>query len=134
VPTPQLDPRIIQNAPLTLTPVQGDNSVELEHAYEQIGVLLNHVAELEAEVERLETKSTIDDVKAAMLQPFAEKVFGFVAFYCFGVFILLCASGQQGGSFRLSDTVLGIVAGSTAVSVIGLIGMVITGLFSSRAK
>jgi hypothetical protein len=129
VPEPPVDTQVIGNAPIGVETVDGENAVALEQAYREIGYLSDLLAESEAEVDRLTGKATVDDVRAQMLQPFAEKVFAFVALYCVAVFALLIASGQQRGSFHLSDTVLSVIAGSTAVSVIGLIGMVISGLF-----
>lgn len=129
-----IDLSVIERAPLEVETAAGDNSVALANAYEEIGTLSFALSEAEAEIDRLTGKATVDDVKAQMLQPFAEKVFGFVALYCVGVFILLLASGQVNGNFHLSDTVLGIISGSTAVSVIGLIGMVISGLFGAGKK
>jgi len=83
----------------------------------------------ESENTRLKAKKTIDDVKAQMMEPYANKVFSFVVFYCIVVALMLVASATAPRWFHLSDTILSIVAGSTAASVIGLIGIVVSGLF-----
>lgn len=78
------------------------------------------------------TVKTIDDVLAEMMRPYADKVFKFVAWYCSIVGIIVVGDGFGDDVFHLSDTVLGIIAGSTAVSVIGLIEIVVRGLFGAR--
>lgn len=95
--------------------------------YEKIGSLSEDLAAALAENEKL--KQFIDVVKARMLERYVNKVFNFVALYCVAVGVLLLLSGLPRSGFRLPTTILGIIAGSTAVSVIGLIGFVITGLF-----
>jgi hypothetical protein len=73
----------------------------------------------------------IESVKARMLEPYVNEVFTFVAFYCGFVGIVLFRVGMK-IEFDLPETILAIIAGSTAVSVIGLIGLVITGLFGGK--
>ena len=127
---PPTDLTVIDNAPLEPS-IDGDGEL-VDDLYSYVGYLTDSLAEAEAEIERLKGKASYDDVRASMLEPFANKVFGFVAIYCVSVLALLLASGFANSGFRLSDTILAIVAGSTAVSVIGLIGMVVSGLFGSR--
>ena len=82
-----------------------------------------------AERKRLEAELlSADQVKAKMMEQYANKVFNFVCAYCVGVAIILVTNRNSVGT-PLSDTVLAIIAGSTAVSVIGLIGIVVGGLF-----
>ena len=66
-----------------------------------------------------------------MLEPYVNKVFTFVAFYCGFVGLILFLTAMK-IDFSLPETILAIISGSTAVSVIGLIGLVITGLFGSK--
>lgn len=77
--------------------------------------------------QRLETKTAIE----SLMEPYANKVFWFLCGYCFFAFVLLCLSGSKWLGFGLSDVVLSIVTGSTAVSAIGLVGLVIRGIFKS---
>jgi hypothetical protein len=79
--------------------------------------------------------SSVEEVRAALMAPYANKVFMFVVAYCLVVGLIVVGDGFGDGVFHLSDTVLGIIAGSTAVSVIGLIGIVVSGLFGvGRSK
>jgi hypothetical protein len=93
--------------------------------------LAARLEEAEAENERLRGKQTVDEVKAGMMKPYADRVYWFVVGYCAVVAVILVFSGFRVGGFGLSDTTLGIIAGSTAVSVIGLIGIVVSGLFGT---
>ncbi len=49
--------------------------------------------------------------------------------YCGGVWLMLMLRGFEDLGFRLPDSVLQLLVGSTAVTVIGLVGMVLTGVF-----
>jgi hypothetical protein len=87
--------------------------------------------ELDAEVTRLKGKKTFDDVRASMAEPYANKVFGFLVGYCVFVAAVLIMDGFPCFGFHISDVVLGIIAGSTAVAAIGLVGFVVSGLFGA---
>lgn len=128
MPDQPLDASIIGNAPVQVETVDGENSKALAAAYEEIGQLSDYLAEAEAEIARLEGKQTVEAVKAELIKPYANKVFWFVVAYCASVGAFLLMDGLPGG-FTLKESTIGIIAGSTAVSVIGLIGMVISGLF-----
>lgn len=74
-----------------------------------------------------------------MMEPYANRVYWFVVWYCIVVGLIIFANGlgYVGGAhepFKLSDMVVGIIAGSTAASVIGLIGIVVSGLFGATRK
>lgn len=134
-PSP-FDPSIIDAAPIDPDDelaIAEDNFLD---AYSEIvGELSERLAQAEAEVARLEAEQTVEQVKARLLRPYSQKVFWFVVGYCAVVAIMLFLSGWSGrSSFKLSDTILSIIAGSTAVAVIGLIGMVVSGLYGSGKK
>jgi hypothetical protein len=127
------DPKLIDEAPLSLpvVPEAGDE----ERYFEMASTLAAELDSARAELSQLKAKKTIDDVRAGMLEGYSNKVFWFVAVYCsvVGIFLALAGWGHA-TDFSLSDTILSIIAGSTAVSVIGLIGMVISGLFGSSPR
>lgn len=60
---------------------------------------------------------------------YAGKVFDYLLAYTFGAFILILLEGSGIGGFDLPDAALVVVVGSTAVSAIGLVGFVVSGLF-----
>lgn len=124
-------PEAIASAPIS-PDLDGDGVIDAyESLVEEIGELSDALAEVEAENDRLKSASNIEAVKARMLEPYVNKVFNFVAVYCgfVGVILFMCAMKID---FELPETILAIISGSTAVSVIGLIGLVITGLFGSK--
>ncbi|HWT52534.1 MAG TPA: hypothetical protein VN113_10185 [Caulobacter sp.] len=86
---------------------------------------------LRAENESLKWRKTYDEVRAEMMQPYAGKVFNFLVCYCLFVGAIILLAGFKLGGFVISDTVLGIIAGSTAASAIGLVGFVVSGLFGA---
>lgn len=122
----QLDPTIIDRAPIAPAPADLDVR-ESEQTLRLNAELSAKNEELVAEIRRL--KSLQATVKAEMMKPFAVMVFWFVGIYCAFVGLMLWMTGFRFQTFQLSDTVLGIISGSTAVAVIGLIGIVLTGLF-----
>lgn len=132
MPPPQPpDSSIIASAPVEPNEIAARAVAEEDLRYpELINELASALEEATAELAQLKGKQTVDDVKATLLAPYTNRVFRFVVGYCsiVGVMLLLAAWKSVTG-FELSDAILGIIAGSTAVSVIGLIGMVITGLF-----
>lgn len=130
---PPLDPNLIDNAPLA-----PDMRPGIAGEIDYFAAFLHASSELDeanAELVRIRAKKTVDDVRAQMLEGYSNRVFWFVVAYCLTVGALLVMSGfKRHTGFELADTILGIIAGSTAVSVIGLIGMVITGLFGSSPR
>lgn len=124
----QRDPELISDAPLELPDSTSDSG---DRVYYKMAIAaVSELEEVRAELDRVKAKRTIDEVRAGMLEGYSNRVFWFVAVYCVAVgAMLLLAGWKQKTGFALSETILGIIAGSTAVSVIGLIGMVISGLF-----
>jgi len=128
---PRLDPGLIGSAPL-LPSAEPEGNAESFYL-ELVGSLSAELESAQAELIQFKAKKTVDDVRAGMLEGYSNRVFWFVVWYCIAVGVLLIAAGFKGKTtFELSDTILAIIAGSTAVAVIGLIGMVITGLFGGK--
>lgn len=112
--------------PVDIDPSSTDDDVERE----LIGELQDQLAEAKADLARMQASNQIEDTKAALMKPLLLLVYYLVAAYCA---IILVFAGLQGfgwAGFDLDTTILGILSGSTAVSVIGLIGMLISGVFS----
>ena len=63
---------------------------------------------------------------------YAGKIIRFLYYYSIVVMTLLLLDGWQVKGFSLPDTVLLALAGSTAVSSIGLVGFVAKGLFPQK--
>lgn len=129
----QLDPSIINQAPTEPDPQDFDadqSSFYLEYASQ----LSEENASLQAELDKIRGRKTYDDVRADLMEPYANKVFWFLVCYCLFVGGLIVMKGFKSGGFDLSDTVTGIIAGSTAVSAIGLVGFVVSGLFGAKRE
>lgn len=127
------DPSVIDAAPLEV-PREATSDGDAQYL-DIISDLSSRLEEATAELERIKAKKTVDEVRAGMLEGYSNRVFNFVAIYCGVVGVMIFMAGYTAVTkFRLSDAILSIIAGSTAVSVIGLIGMVITGLFGSSPR
>ena len=119
------------------SPDDGEEGSEIARCRNELSKMQSRLQESNAEGERLKAELlSADQVKAKMMEQYANKVFHFVCWYCIGVAVILLTNRIALGT-PLSETVLAIIAGSTAVSVIGLIGIVVGGLFGigqRRAK
>lgn len=89
--------------------------------------LKEHNSQLQS---RLNSKDELDK----LIKPFANRAFGFMCAYCTFVGLILILHGFKICGFGLDNIVLQIVVGSTAVTVIGLVGMVLTGVFVGARK
>lgn len=85
---------------------------------------------LEAEKERLSGRVDIAEEKAKLIRPFSWWVLVFAAVYCIVIFAIIVIDGWNDW-FELKGSVLPIMAGSTAAAVLGLVSVILTGLFKS---
>ncbi len=81
-------------------------------------------------------KAQTKDVKqnTDLRKEYAAKVYWFLVSWCLVVFVLLTCSSCSAGvldSFKIPETVLSILVGSTTVSAIGLVGLIVKGLFNA---
>lgn len=132
MPQTPIDPRVIGSAPISVEFGDVDAKTELARAYEELGYFQDQLLQTQAELDSLKEKRTVDQVRADLIKPYTNKVFWFVVWYCIVVGMIIVADGIQALEFDLQESTIGIIAGSTAVSVIGLIGMVISGLFGGK--
>lgn len=95
---------------------------------------------LEAEARRLELENQSlegDNIGESQdrdqRKEFAERIFSFVCIYMFAVFFILFLCGSP-SSFKLSDTVLITLLGTTTANVIGILIIVVKYLFSRNKK
>jgi hypothetical protein len=130
VPPKTRDPALIDQAPISPDPQDFDVG-QSKYYVELVGQLAAENEQLRAEVDRLTGSQTYEEVRVQMMKPYANKVYWFLVWYCVFVAIVILLCGFRLGGFQISDTVLGIIAGSTAVSAIGLVGFVVSGLFGS---
>ncbi len=72
-----------------------------------------------------------------LIKPYANRAYIFMCIYCTVVTLIIVAHGLKQwlfAHFFLPDNVLDFLVGSTAVTVIGLVGMVLTGIFVGARK
>jgi hypothetical protein len=128
------------NEPVTLDDL--DNApAELEGAgieidlaeYEKVRVqfvqISDEKAKLQIEYDRLKSANRASEILDELIEPFANKTFIFMCAYCGFVGIVLLMNAFNCFKNPMSDAVLQILVGSTAATVIGLVGMVLTGIF-----
>lgn len=89
---------------------------------------------LEEDIDRLKKKVKTTEILDELIEPYAKKAFYFMCSYCgfVGATILANANGKFVN--EIPPSVLEFLVGSTAVTVIGLVGMVLTGIFIGARK
>lgn len=107
--------------------------VDYEAQFKQLQERFNEVVvekeRLQGEFDDLKRGSTTIAELDKLIGPSAKKAFNYMSFYSVGAFYLLVMDGSHYGSFNLDESVLDFLVGSTAVTVLGLVGMVLTGIF-----
>lgn len=82
----------------------------------------------------LKRTNATHEILNKLIEPLANRAFTFMCCYSGGVLGLLLLSGSHFKDFLLPDQVQSFLVGSTAVTVIGLVGMVLTGVFVGARK
>lgn len=107
---------------------------EPQRLYERLRELADENGELRQTVSELKQKLRTKNELDALIRPYASKAFWFMCSYSLGVAAMLACHGSAIISYELPDSVLEFLVGSTAVTVIGLVGMVLTGIFVGARK
>lgn len=110
--------------------IKGDASVYLTHREK------NALREQEAKIKRAELENRLlEEMHKDLAEgrgsrvSFGEMIYHFAGLYMLGVFLLLILSGITCNNFRLSDSVLMTLLGTTTANVLGLLVIVITYYF-----
>lgn len=127
-----LDASVIDKAPLELPIPEGEVDELTPQKQKFISELQSQNEALRAEVDALRGKNDAETQKAHLIKPYARRVFAFLCIYCVVVCLIIVFQGFNIGGFFLETPVLSILAGSTAVSAIGLVGIVVRGLFNAK--
>ena len=85
------------------------------------------IAELE---QKLKTKEQLDN----LIEPCARKSFLYMNCYSGGVLLIILLNGFGCFTNKLDSETINFLVGSTAVTVIGLVALVITGVFSGARR
>ena len=119
------------NLPANTQPVPYDAVEKLRSKFDEVSA---RNFELDEEVIRLRRSVATSSILDGLIEPYAKKAFIFMCVYCGIVGSMLIAAGFRLSGFQLDAGVLQVLAGSTAVTVIGLVGMVLTGIFVGARK
>ena len=74
---------------------------------------------------------TVSDRKSTreLRESYSKRVYEYLVWYSIAAFLVIILQGTHYNGFQLDSTVISIIVGSTAVSAIGLVGIVVRGLF-----
>ena len=117
--------------PLDITAVDAGLSSINEKSHPDLRDRLED-AEVEASLLKNElARSQIKDVEAdrEMRKTYASRILGYLEAYSLYVGVLVFMTGMTSLHFLISEKVLVVLVGSTAVAAIGLVGFVAKGLF-----
>ncbi|MDB2334322.1 hypothetical protein N9V54_00800 [Planktomarina temperata] len=90
--------------------------------------------QLKQTVAELEQKLRTEDILDGLIEPYAGRAFNFICVYSGFVGSVLLLDSFNISGFEMDPTVQAYLVGSTAVTVIGLVGMVLTGVFIGARK
>lgn len=128
-PREDIDFSKIERAPLEPEPEV--ISTELFEALAENSRLRYELEKKDGEVQRLSGRVDIAEEKAKLIRPFSWWVYKFAVAYCAAIFGLIGVDAFHEGA-QIDPTVLSIMAGSTAVSVVGLVSVILTGLYRNE--
>jgi hypothetical protein len=123
--------RVITSIAQSISDKESDNAEDF--------VLREEIAFYDEQIKYLKRKNNklyeeIKDLRSfrRLRENYAFYCFLFLGIWCFAVFILIVIQGFQLDIFHLSDVIMTTLLGSTTISVIGLVGFITQGLFSSK--
>lgn len=119
----------IDNAPDDAAMSDGDRLVDVSDYRNALARVGNERDELKAELEKTQKRVRTVEILDQLIEPMAKRSFGFMCAYCGVVGLLVGLHGFKARGFNLPESVLQFLVGSTATTVIGLVGMVLTGIF-----
>lgn len=126
---------IIKSAPDNVPELADPYSIPSDHPlWTLITDLQVENATLQAENERLSAETDPEIVKARLLRPYANRIYGFVVVYALVILALLVLAGFKIGGFSLPESVLTVLTGTSLLAVLGLVGTVASGLFLRASK
>ena len=118
-----------------------DHLVPEESTSEQTRTVFDRLSDVDLEnfqlkqtVAELEQKLRTKDILDGLIEPYAGRAFNFMCVYSGFVGSVLLLDSFNISGFEMDPTVQAYLVGSTAVTVIGLVGMVLTGVFVGARK
>ena len=93
---------------------------------------LRVIEELNCRISTLERTVNTNQILDGLIQPMSKKIFAFMCSYCGFVGFLVAAIFFSGKAFPVQA--LDFLVGTTAVTVIGLVGTIVTGIFAGARR
>ena len=139
-PTAKFDPEILERIRRFATDQQAkleskEESTDTPEVVEQSKVLYDlekyalENGKLKLDNDRLEEELENKRQDRHLRKTYADNIFIYLGSYSVFCGAMVFAEGISHGAFHLPDIVLSTLVGATAVSVIGLVGWVVKGLF-----
>lgn len=120
----------LDRAPSSLPePRNADHQLDLEKLRKRFSEVTAEKDRLQQDFDDLRRRATTIAELDKLIGPSAKNAFRYMSCYSAGSFTLLCLDGSNWRGFNLDESVLDLLVGSTAVTVLGLVGMVLTGIF-----
>ena len=94
----------------------------------------SELTEVKQEFDTYQRRNRADDILNTLIEPYSKRIFYFMVAYCVFVGTFLSLTSLGCFSNPVSDSVLNLLVGSTATTVLGLVGMVLAGIFSGARK
>jgi hypothetical protein len=124
----------INPAPNNIPETPADSEKESRDWQQKFNELSVRHFKLEEENSKLRQNHITSELLNQLIEPYAKKSFRYMVGYSLAVGVLLFLCGFKIGGFSLSEQVQSFLVGSTAVTVIGLVGMVLSGIFLGARK
>jgi hypothetical protein len=119
----------IDSAPDDAAPAAGDTLVSIDDYRKALARVGGEKDAIQAELEKLQKRIRTIEILDELIEPMAVRSFTFMCIYCGIVGEMVLFHGFTLFGFKLPESVLNFLVGSTATTVIGLVGMVLTGVF-----
>ncbi len=128
-PTTEITPADIDSAPDRVDVSKQDTSVSADDLRAAFVKVSEEKEALQEELDETKKRVKTTEILDGLIEPYAGSAYRFMCIYSaiVGLFVLL--HGLLEVKFSLPDGVLEFLVGSTAVTVFGLVGMVLTGIF-----
>lgn len=124
----------LDNSPPNIPASGGDILVSSIQIKKEWLEATDKIADLEEQLREAKRKARTAEILDDLLEPSAKKAFWYMFGYSGFVGVLLLLNGFGCFVVPLDPEVMKFLVGSTAVTVIGLVGMVLTGVFVGARK
>lgn len=115
-------------------PTSSDVQVRLADMTAAFSRVTEENADLKQEIDELRKNVRTTEILDELMKPSATKAFNYMFAYSGVVGVILLMNGFGCFTNKLEPEVLKFLVGSTAATVIGLVGMVLTGIFVGARK